>query len=1018
MFFCVLHTIYSSVIKPRKKAGAVNFYSCKFPTLYLYLQVVLCGLKGEHRMKFDQTKYELIQKKTIDEIKSDGYLLRHRKSGARIAVLENDDDNKVFYIGFRTPPFDSTGVPHILEHSVLCGSDKYPAKEPFVELVKGSLNTFLNAMTYPDKTVYPIASCNDVDFKNIMDVYMDAVLHPNIYKRKEIFLQEGWHYEIDSPEGELTYNGVVYNEMKGAFSSPDDVLWRYCMNSLYPDVSYGTESGGDPDFIPDLTYEDFLGFHKKLYHPSNSYIYLYGNCDMEERLQYLDEKYLSEYDAIEVDSDIEEQIPFRNMKRVEVDYSIAKEEDPAGKAYLAYNVSIENSLDKELCMAFNFLEYALLASPGAPVKQALIDAGIGEDVFSRYDNGIKQPMFSIVAKNVDKNKEQEFLDIIRDTLTRLAEEGINKETLRAAINSEEFSHREADFGRMPKGLIYGLSMLDSWLYKDSEPFLYLELNEVYEDMKRKLSTNYYEELVKQYLLKNTHASLVVLNPVPDLTSANEVAVAKKLADYKASLSEEELNRIIEETKALKEYQMTRSTKEELETIPSLSREDIGKDIRPIVNSIEEVSGVLVDNHDIYTNGIGYLNLSFDLANVEDDELPYAALLNIVMGYINTTEHSYEELSNEIDIHTGGIYSEMAFYQKVNDKDVTPRTNVKCKALLGKLPKALDIILETMFKSCYDDHKRLKEVLAEVKSGLQSKIISAGHIVARTQCMAQFSLASKYSALTSGIDFYEFITDLYENYDERKELITKKLNAVTEKVFVQDRLIVSFTSAKEDYDNFKPELQKFINALPKGGLKPATRAIEPVKCKTGYTTASQVNYVARCGKFNDAGFEYDASLKVLTTILSYNYLWDNIRVLGGAYGCSNGYTINGNGFYVSYRDPNVAKTNEVFEKTVDFVRDFDVSDDEMTRFIIGTFSDMDAPLTPLAKGNRSFDFYMRDYTEDMLKAERLKVLNTYQKDIRALAPIIEAIIDGDYLCVIGNSDKITKESELFDRITSI
>ena len=969
-------------------------------------------------MKFDQSIYELIQKKTIQEIKSEGYLLKHKKTGARIVIMENEDDNKVFYIGFRTPPFDSTGVPHILEHSVLCGSEKYPAKEPFVELVKGSLNTFLNAMTYPDKTVYPIASCNDVDFKNIMDVYMDAVFNPNIYSRKEIFLQEGWHYEIENPEGELTYNGVVYNEMKGAFSSPDDMMWRYCLNTLFPDTSYGTESGGDPDYIPDLSYEDFLGFHKKLYHPSNSYIYLYGNCDMAERLEYLDREYLSKYEQIDVDSEIKEQVPFESMKRVEVDYSITEEDDPEGKSYFAYNVAIENSLDKELCLAFNFLDYALLASPGAPVKQALIDAGIGEDVYSRYDYGVKQPMFTIVAKHVDKNREQEFLDIIKNTLADLVKNGINKDTLRAAINSEEFSHREGDFGRMPKGLIYGLSMLDSWLYKDEEPFLYLELNEVYEKMKGKLETDYFEQLVEQYLLKNTHAAMVVLNPVVNLTAEREKETARKLAEYKETLSAEEIQKIIDETKALKEYQMTRSTEEELQSIPSLKRCDIGKDIRPLYNSIEEISGVMVDNHKIFTNGIGYLNLSFDIANVSDDEIPYVALLNIVMGYIDTELHSYEEISNEIDIHTGGIYSDFATYQKVNEKDVTARAGVKCKALISKLPKALELIDEMMFKSRYNDFKRLREILAEVKSGLQSKFISAGHIVARNQCLAQFSLPSKYTALTAGVEFYRFISDLYDNFEECKETIALKLNEVTEKIFLRDRLMVSFTADEECYKEFRPELEKFIKALPAGGMEPAVRNLKLEKCKIAYKTASQVNYVARCGNFMDKGFEYDSALKVLTTILSYNYLWDNVRVLGGAYGCSNGYGYNGNSFYVSYRDPNVSKTNEVFAGTVDFVKNFDASEDEMTRFIIGTFSDMDAPLTPLSNGSRSFDMYLRNYTEDMLKADRERVLNTYQEDIRNLAPLIQAIMDDDAVCVIGNSEKLTSEAELFDVVTNL
>ena len=969
-------------------------------------------------MKFDVSKYELLQQMRIEELQTDAFYLKHKKSGARIAILENDDENKVFSIGFRTPPSDSTGVPHILEHSVLCGSTKYPAKEPFVELAKGSLNTFLNAMTYPDKTVYPIASCNDTDFKNIMDVYLDAVLHPNIYSRKQIFMQEGWHYELESPESPLTYNGVVYNEMKGAFSSPDDVLSRYCLNSLYPDTSYGTESGGDPEAIPDLTYEAFLDFHKKLYHPSNSYIYLYGNCDMEERLEYLDREYLSSYEYLDIDSEIAYQKPFDKMRRVEVDYSITEDETPEGKTYFAYNVSVENTLNKELYLAFQILDYALMSSPGAPLKQALLDAGLGEDVFSSFENGIKQPMFSIMSKNVEADREEEFLKVIFDTLTDIKNNGINKDTLLAGINSDEFYYREADFGRTPKGLVYGLNLMDSWLYDDNQPFLLLGMNETYDYLKQMVDTDYFENLIDKYLLNNTHSSIVVLNPVVNLTSINDAKTAKKLEEYKNTLSKDEINRIIEETVALKEYQKTRSTPEEVATIPMLSREDISKDIQPLHNSIDEINGVVVDNHDIFTNGIGYLNMSFNIDAVSDEDIPYIGLLNNVIGNIDTEKHSYDELANEIYMNTGGIFSDFNLYQKLNGGEVSARLSMKTKALTGKLPKALELMGEMMYVSRYDDHKRLKEILAELKSRLQSRFVSAGHATARGECLSQFSLPAKYNSLTSGIPFYNFIADLYENFEEKCSTITDKLRLITGQIFTKDKLIVSFTAENKDYVEFKPELSKFIDILLPGNNQFAERKLTFNKCKTGYKTASQVNYVARCGDFNKYGYKYDASLKVLGNIMSYNYLWDNIRVMGGAYGCMNGYTINGVGYMLSYRDPNIRATNRIFEEAVDFIKNFDADEAEMTRYILGTFGEMDTPLTPSGKGIRSFDYYLRGVTEEYLRADRLRALNTYQEDIRALAPIIEAVIKDDYLCVIGNGEQITAESELFDKVVNL
>ena len=591
-------------------------------------------------MNYNKEIYELIMEQNLGDISSKGYLFKHKKSGARIAMVSNDDENKVFCIGFRTPPADSTGVPHILEHSVLCGSDKYPAKDPFVELVKGSLNTFLNAMTFPDKTIYPIASCNDVDYKNLTDVYMDAVFHPNIYTREQIFKQEGWHYELENVDAPLTYNGVVYNEMKGAFSSPTQRVYRMCLNSLYPDTPYATESGGDPEFIPDLSYEQFLNFHKTLYHPANSYIYVYGNCDMEERLEYFDREYLRNYDEIKVGSDIPHQKPFDKQGRVEGVYSVTEEEGTENKTYLAYNASIGESGDMKLALAFTILEYALFNAPGAPVRQALIDAGIGEDVSGSYDNSIRQPMVTIMSTNTNSNREEEFVRIIREALEKLVNEGVNKDTLRAGINYNEFRYREADFGRWPKGLMYGIDMFGTWLYDDEKPFYNMQLSEAYDFLKKQVDTDYFEELIKKYLLDNPHSSVVVLKPEVGYTAKLEVATAKKLAEYKKTLSNEQLQTLVYDTKALKDYQSEPSTKEELESIPLLKREDIGKKASKLYNTEKSINGVKVLHHNINTNGIGYLRLSFNLDKVDDELLGYAGLLSKVLGAIGTEKYSF------------------------------------------------------------------------------------------------------------------------------------------------------------------------------------------------------------------------------------------------------------------------------------------------------------------------------------------------------------------------------------------
>ena len=584
---------------------------------------------------YDLNAYEVLQTEDLSDLKSKGTLLKHKKSGARVLLMENDDENKVFTIGFRTPPSDSTGVPHIMEHSVLCGSKEFPVKDPFVELVKGSLNTFLNAMTYPDKTVYPVASCNDKDFQNLMHVYMDAVFYPNIYQHDKTFRQEGWSYKLDEPDGELTISGVVYNEMKGAFSSPEGVLDRVVLNSLFPDNAYSVESGGDPEVIPELTYEQFLDFHRKYYHPSNSYIYLYGDMDMEEKLRWLDEKYLSDFENEPVDSEIHLQKPFTEMKEVVQEYSIASEESEEDNTYLSYNKVIGTTLDEKLYLAFEILDYALLSAPGAPLKKALLDAGVGKDISGSYDNGVYQPIFSVISKNANVEQKEEFVRVIEDTLKDIVKNGINKKALRAGINYHEFRFREADFGNYPRGLMYGLQLFDSWLYDETKPFIHMQAIPTFEFLKEQVETGYFEELIQKYLLDNTHGSIVIIKPERGRTARMDKELADKLQAYKDSLSKEEIDALVKATKELEEYQEEESAPEDLAKIPVLGREDISREIAPIYNKELETSGVKLVHHEVETNGIGYTALLFDLSGIPEEKLPYISILQSVLGIINT-----------------------------------------------------------------------------------------------------------------------------------------------------------------------------------------------------------------------------------------------------------------------------------------------------------------------------------------------------------------------------------------------
>ena len=541
-----------------------------------------------------------------------------------------------------------------MEHSVLCGSKNFPAKDPFVELVKGSLNTFLNAMTYPDKTVYPVASCNDKDFQNLMHVYMDAVLYPNIYNHDKTFRQEGWSYKLDEKDGELSYNGVVYNEMKGAFSSPEGVLDRVVLNTLFPDNCYANESGGDPEVIPQLTYEQFLDFHRTYYHPSNSYIYLYGDMDMEEKLRWLDEEYLCHYDKKDVNSEIHLQKPFDEVQEKTFEYSIASDESTEENTFLSYNKVIGTTLDRELYQAFEILDYALLSAPGAPLKKALTDAGIGKDIMGSYDNGVYQPIFSVVAKNAEESQKDEFVKVIEDVLRDQVKNGINQKALLAGINYNEFRYREADFGNYPKGLMYGLQVMDSWLYDENQPFIHIEALETFEFLKNKVGTGYYEELIQKYLLDNTHGAIVVVRPEQGRTARLDAQLQDKLQKYKESLSEAEVEKLVADTKALEEYQSEPEAIENLEKIPVLRREDISREIAPFFNEEMKLADVPVVYHEIETNGIGYVNVMFDLSGVSAEELADVGILQSVLGIIDTENYEYSELFNEINVNTGGI----------------------------------------------------------------------------------------------------------------------------------------------------------------------------------------------------------------------------------------------------------------------------------------------------------------------------------------------------------------------------
>lgn len=966
--------------------------------------------------------YELIKGEFVSEAGSFVLTLRHKLSHARVLVFSNEDENKVFNIGFRTPPKDSKGVPHIIEHTVLCGSKNFPVKDPFVELVKGSLNTYLNATTYPDKTMYPVASCNDKDFKNLMYVYMDAVFYPNIYHYEEIFKQEGWHYELDNEDDDITYNGVVYNEMKGAYSSEERVLECFVMSQLFPDNTYCQESGGDPRHIPDLTYQDYLDFHRTYYHPSNSYIYLYGDMDVEERLVFMDEQYLRHFPAISVDSEIPLQKPFGSMKELTTSYAVAKDADCTEKTYYAFATVMDVTLDQKICKAFEVLFYVLVEMPGAPLKQALLDAGIGSDVDGEFCDILRQSMFSISTKNAKKGQKQDFYRVIRETLEKLVAEGIDRKVLEAAINGMEFKEREADFGSFPKGLLYGTRIFKTWLYNDNDPYSPLCYDEYYAFLREQLGTDYFEKLIQAYLLDNPHAVLVDMVPEPGLAEKMEEETAKKLREYKESLSAEEIGKLIADTKALKAYQEEASPKEMLEKIPMLKREDIRKEIRPYHNEEKQIDGIKVLHHNIPTNDIVYLRMLFDIDGLED-YLPQASFLSTLLGYMDTQKHTYTEFDTETNFYTGGITSDLDIYCRNRDSDdYRLKFEVRTKVLRNHLKEALDLMAEMMFETLFTDEKHLREVVAEGRSRLKVRLLTSGHQAAASRATSCFSKSSWLNDHYLGIGYYEYLVQLDEHFEEEKERLAAGCRALLAKAFRREGLLVSITGADAEYAELEKELPAFLGRLAsfeesstgdeEGALSKMAKYIPvPVSNQEGFTTPAEIQYVAVGGSFAGVPHNFGA-LRVARHLLNYDYLWNEVRVKGGAYGVACQFQREGDGYFTSYRDPNLSSTIDVYEGAADYLENYSADEREITKTIIGTISGMDVPLTPNMNGSRSLTGYLSGITEEELQEERDQVLNCSLEDIRSLAPVMRAVADSSNLCVIGNERHLTDEKELF------
>ena len=962
--------------------------------------------------------FKVINTEYIHEIECQAIYFQHIKSGALLYKLESPSDNRVFSIGFRTPPQSSNGLTHILEHCALSGSRKYKTKEPFVDLLKGSLNTFLNAITYPDMTLYPLSSRNPKDFYNLMDVYLDGVFYPAIYQKKEIFMQEGWHYELDSLEDEIAIRGIVYNEMKGAYSAPEELLGIKVREKLFPDTPYRHESGGNPDMIPQLTQEEFLSFHETYYHPSNSYIYLYGNGDTMEELRYLDENYLSRFERKTIASEIPLQQAFKSRRDYAEEYSVLADEETEDSTYLDLSFVTGIKTDTRELLGLDILQHMLLETPASPLKLALTNAALGEDVDGDFDTYMLQPVISIIIKNSSLDKKERFLSVTRETLERLWREGLDRELIDASINLLEFKLRESEKEHASKGLLYAIRCMDGWLY-GQDPGEHLKYSSMLKEIKELSNKGYFEGLIKKYLLDNKHSVFISLEPRPGLGEEKEKKLKKQLKQYKQSLSKEQLENIIVDTRRLKKRQLEDDTPEQKATIPVLAIEDINKSPEWIETRVENLSGVKVLYHPAESNGIVYINLYLDMSGLREELLPYAALVSDILGEVDTKDSSYVTLAKRISRTIGDLEFNVQEYDINDGKDsVDTKFTISIRVLEEKLPEALGIIGEICGSTLFEDKKRLHELLKEIKCDFEENIYDDGDEIASERLTSYFSKGGAIREAIGGVKYYKFISSLEEELEERFQEIAAKLKEAYEMVMNRKNAIVGVLGSEREYESFNKNAELLLSHIPVSDVQRHSWGFKHKSLNEGLLTSGEVQYVAKGCSLKKIGHSYTGKLQVLQTILKLDYLWNRVRAKGGAYGCSVKFYKNGDVIFSSYRDPNLKETIRVYDECGSYLRDFQAGEREMAKYIVGTISEMDALLTTWEKAQLYDELCIRNISREDVQRERDEILSTTAEDIRGFAGMMDDIARESNLCVLGNENEIRKNKELFKKLVNV
>jgi len=976
-----------------------------------------CGSGHKDLKVGDMTHgFKLVKKQFVKELNSQCYLFKHEKSGARLLKVAAEDDNKTFSIAFKTPPPDDTGLPHIMEHSVLNGSENFPVKSPFDVLMQGSLQTFLNAMTSSDFTIYPVSSRNMKDYFNLMHVYLDATLKPLLYKDERILKQEGWHYELESPEAPLVYKGVVYNEMKGAFSSPTRQLGFLLNRQLFPDNCYGKSSGGWPEAIPQLTYQQFKDFHSKYYHPANSYIFVYGDADVEKELEFIDANYLSGFDAIDVDSDIPLQAAFDAPRMVRGEYGVPEGAGTEGQTYLAWATVYGRNTDQELGIALDILSDALVNNESAPLRLALREAGIGKEVNAYVDN-VQQNVFQLTVLNADAADAEKLRQVVEATLKKVIAEGFDRDVLEGLINRQEFRLRE---GRGTwTGIMAAMGSLPGWMFAD-DPFVSLSYEKPLEAIKAKVGENYFEGLVEKVLLNNTHAATAVLVPVPGLERKRAEAVQKELAARKAKMSPEEIAALVEETEELIAYQRREDSPEALKTIPLLEIADIEKTEEEYSLEKEEVQGVELLAHNEFSKGIVYVDLYFDASTVPMDRIPYLQLYNELVGMLDTEEHTFTDLENQINRHTGGISTKLeTFLIGRDDARMKPYFILSGKVMPDKLGEMLRLADQQLNHTLWSkDAVRLESLVRRIKARAEMMLSRNGMGTAAYRLLSYYANAGAWKDRTGGLEYYRFLNDLAMNFTARRDDLVNHLREIHDLVMRRNGLSVAVVCHDDDMAAVREALPAFIKEFTERDAESAFLDFPKQALNEGFKDASKIQYVVKGYDFKKLGAAYSGTMEVLQQVLSRVYLQNRIRVIGGAYGGFSQIEPSGAVAFLSYRDPNLGKTVENYKQAGEFLRKFKPSEPELRRLIIGTIAGRDRPLTPRDKGREAVESYITGIPHATIQKERDEILATTAEQIRSYADLIEKLMAQDYLCVVGNEKKIEEQKNLFKTVTKL